>query len=100
MPDTTSKKGKDYPVGPLLLGFFVFVVIGSCKTIISASFVLFLFLITKALYCFQFALFLNFVEESVKTTFIVSCVSYTLKIENKFFSYGKGTHDNNHNMKT
>ncbi|KAK7368427.1 hypothetical protein VNO80_10452 [Phaseolus coccineus] len=29
VPDTTSKKGKDYPVGPLLLGFFVFVVIGS-----------------------------------------------------------------------
>ena len=32
VPETTLKKGKDYPVGPLLLGFFVFVVIGSCKT--------------------------------------------------------------------
>ncbi|KAG6582010.1 Stress-associated endoplasmic reticulum protein 2 [Cucurbita argyrosperma subsp. argyrosperma] len=29
VPETTTKKGKDYPVGPLLLGFFVFVVIGS-----------------------------------------------------------------------
>ncbi|KAK4786427.1 hypothetical protein SAY86_003116 [Trapa natans] len=29
VPETTVKKGKDYPVGPLLLGFFVFVVIGS-----------------------------------------------------------------------
>lgn len=33
VPETTTKKGKDYPVGPVLLGFFVFVVIGSCKTI-------------------------------------------------------------------
>ena len=31
VPETTTKKGKDYPVGPLLLGFFIFVVIGSCK---------------------------------------------------------------------
>jgi Ribosome associated membrane protein RAMP4 len=31
VPDTTVKKGNDYPVGPILLGFFVFVVIGSCK---------------------------------------------------------------------
>nr|VDD43775.1 unnamed protein product [Brassica oleracea] len=29
VPETTTKKGKDYPVGPILLGFFVFVVIGS-----------------------------------------------------------------------
>nr|KYP52927.1 Stress-associated endoplasmic reticulum protein 2 [Cajanus cajan] len=29
VPETTAKKGKDYPVGPVLLGFFVFVVIGS-----------------------------------------------------------------------
>ncbi|XP_022953939.1 probable stress-associated endoplasmic reticulum protein [Cucurbita moschata] len=29
VPEKTLKKGKDYPVGPLLLGFFVFVVIGS-----------------------------------------------------------------------
>ncbi|TXG56040.1 hypothetical protein EZV62_017353 [Acer yangbiense] len=29
VPETTVKKGKDYPVGPVLLGFFVFVVIGS-----------------------------------------------------------------------
>ena len=35
MPETTAKKGKDYPVGPVLLGFFVFVVIGSCETITS-----------------------------------------------------------------
>ncbi|XP_050936254.1 uncharacterized protein LOC127144390 [Cucumis melo] len=27
--ETATKKGKDYPVGPILLGFFVFVVIGS-----------------------------------------------------------------------
>ncbi|KAL0540091.1 hypothetical protein IC582_024320 [Cucumis melo] len=29
--ETATKKGKDYPVGPILLGFFVFVVIGSCE---------------------------------------------------------------------
>ncbi|CAK7336154.1 unnamed protein product [Dovyalis caffra] len=29
VPETSTKKGKDYPVGPVLLGFFVFVVIGS-----------------------------------------------------------------------
>ncbi|XWS69272.1 hypothetical protein CRYUN_Cryun04dG0164600 [Craigia yunnanensis] len=29
VPETTTKKGKDYPVGPVLLGFFIFVVIGS-----------------------------------------------------------------------
>ncbi|KAK4780021.1 hypothetical protein SAY87_016127 [Trapa incisa] len=29
VPETATKKGKDYPVGPMLLGFFVFVVIGS-----------------------------------------------------------------------
>ena len=33
VPETTTKKGKDYPVGPILLGFFVFVVIGSCECI-------------------------------------------------------------------
>ncbi|KAA3463259.1 stress-associated endoplasmic reticulum protein 2-like [Gossypium australe] len=30
--ETSTKKGKDYPVGPVLLGFFVFVVIGSYIT--------------------------------------------------------------------
>ncbi|KAH7515477.1 hypothetical protein FEM48_Zijuj10G0030600 [Ziziphus jujuba var. spinosa] len=29
VPETSVKKGKDYPVGPVLLGFFIFVVIGS-----------------------------------------------------------------------
>lgn len=29
VPETTVKKGPDYPVGPVLLGFFIFVVIGS-----------------------------------------------------------------------
>ncbi|KAI6686704.1 hypothetical protein NL676_032617 [Syzygium grande] len=29
VPETTVKKGQDYPVGPILLGFFIFVVIGS-----------------------------------------------------------------------
>ncbi|KAM4113807.1 hypothetical protein ACJW30_04G023700 [Castanea mollissima] len=29
VPETTSKKGYDYPVGPIVLGFFVFVIIGS-----------------------------------------------------------------------
>ncbi|XP_073005209.1 uncharacterized protein [Typha latifolia] len=29
VPETTTKKGNDYPVGPIVLGFFVFVVIGS-----------------------------------------------------------------------
>ncbi|XP_073037180.1 uncharacterized protein [Primulina huaijiensis] len=27
--ETSTKKGNNYPVGPILLGFFVFVVIGS-----------------------------------------------------------------------
>ncbi|KAK6922420.1 Stress-associated endoplasmic reticulum protein [Dillenia turbinata] len=31
VPETTVKKGSDYAVGPVLLGFFIFVVIGSCK---------------------------------------------------------------------
>ncbi|KAK1648136.1 hypothetical protein QYE76_065941 [Lolium multiflorum] len=29
VPETTVKKGNDYPVGPIVLGFFIFVVIGS-----------------------------------------------------------------------
>ncbi|KAL2934384.1 Stress-associated endoplasmic reticulum protein 2, partial [Bienertia sinuspersici] len=29
--ESTAKKGNSYPVGPVVLGFFVFVVIGSCK---------------------------------------------------------------------
>ncbi|XAR64389.1 hypothetical protein NMG60_11024703 [Bertholletia excelsa] len=29
VPETTSKKGINYSVGPVLLGFFIFVVIGS-----------------------------------------------------------------------
>ncbi|XP_073020431.1 uncharacterized protein [Primulina huaijiensis] len=27
--ETSTKKGNNYPVGPILLGFFIFVVIGS-----------------------------------------------------------------------
>ena len=38
VPETTTKKGKDYPVGPILLGFFVFVVIGSCESSSSSLF--------------------------------------------------------------
>ncbi|XP_030533442.1 stress-associated endoplasmic reticulum protein 2-like [Rhodamnia argentea] len=29
VPETSSKKGYDYPVGRIVLGFFVFVVVGS-----------------------------------------------------------------------
>ncbi|EPS64621.1 hypothetical protein M569_10160 [Genlisea aurea] len=29
VPETSTKKGSNYPVGPILLGFFIFVVIGS-----------------------------------------------------------------------
>ncbi|XP_047308487.1 stress-associated endoplasmic reticulum protein 2-like [Impatiens glandulifera] len=29
VPETTAKKGNSYPVGPVVLGFFIFVVIGS-----------------------------------------------------------------------
>ncbi|RVW99309.1 hypothetical protein CK203_030697 [Vitis vinifera] len=36
VPETTTKKGSDYPVGPVLLGFFVFVVIGSLVQIVSS----------------------------------------------------------------
>jgi hypothetical protein len=32
VPETTVKKGNDYPVGPIVLGFFIFVVIGSCMS--------------------------------------------------------------------
>ena len=38
VPETTVKKGSDYPVGPVLLGFFVFVVIGSCKILLHLVF--------------------------------------------------------------
>ena len=31
VPETTIKKGGNYPVGPLVLGLFIFVVIGSGK---------------------------------------------------------------------
>ncbi|KAL3818558.1 hypothetical protein ACJIZ3_004463 [Penstemon smallii] len=31
--ETTKKKGTSYPVGPIMLGFFIFVVIGSCDSI-------------------------------------------------------------------
>ncbi|KAK3433556.1 hypothetical protein EUGRSUZ_D01442 [Eucalyptus grandis] len=30
VPETSSKKGNDLPVGRIVLGFFVFVVVGSC----------------------------------------------------------------------
>jgi hypothetical protein len=29
VPESTVKKGNSYPVGPIVLGFFIFVVIGS-----------------------------------------------------------------------
>jgi hypothetical protein len=29
VPETTVKKGNNYPVGPIVLGFFIFVVVGS-----------------------------------------------------------------------
>ncbi|XP_028101788.1 stress-associated endoplasmic reticulum protein 2-like [Camellia sinensis] len=29
VPESTAKKGTNYPVGPVLLGFFIFVVVGS-----------------------------------------------------------------------
>ncbi|KAL9452028.1 hypothetical protein AB3S75_007928 [Citrus x aurantiifolia] len=29
VPESSTKKGSDYPIGPILLGFFVFVVLGS-----------------------------------------------------------------------
>lgn len=35
----TVKKANDYPVGPILLGFFVFVVVGSCKSLCFWGFV-------------------------------------------------------------
>ncbi|KAI3467718.1 hypothetical protein Pfo_024381 [Paulownia fortunei] len=31
VPETSTKKGNNFSVGPVLLGFFIFVVIGSCK---------------------------------------------------------------------
>lgn len=32
VPEKTAKKGDNYPVGPILLGFFIFVVVGSCMS--------------------------------------------------------------------
>ncbi|KAI3713899.1 hypothetical protein L1987_72486 [Smallanthus sonchifolius] len=29
VPQTSTKKDNDYPIGPIMIGFFVFVVIGS-----------------------------------------------------------------------
>ncbi|OAY84976.1 hypothetical protein ACMD2_23450 [Ananas comosus] len=29
VPEVTVKKGNDYPVGPIVIGFFIFVVVGS-----------------------------------------------------------------------
>lgn len=43
VPETATKKGKDYPVGPILLGFFVFVVIGSCEFFLHFFFFWFAF---------------------------------------------------------
>ncbi|ERN10601.1 hypothetical protein AMTR_s00028p00139860 [Amborella trichopoda] len=37
VPETTVKKGYGYPVGPIVLGFFVFVVIGSFSIPFSCS---------------------------------------------------------------
>lgn len=31
VPETSTKKGNNLAVGPILLGFFIFVVVGSCK---------------------------------------------------------------------
>ncbi|MFS7971478.1 putative stress-associated endoplasmic reticulum protein [Helianthus anomalus] len=39
VPETSTKKKDSYPVGPIVLGFFVFVVIGSCKLICHLNFV-------------------------------------------------------------
>lgn len=33
--ETTKKKGNPYPVGPIVIGFFIFVVIGSCELLPS-----------------------------------------------------------------
>lgn len=41
VPETSTKKGYDYPVGPILLGFFVFVVVGSCMLFLPCWWVFF-----------------------------------------------------------
>ncbi|GAB4839757.1 hypothetical protein Ancab_020467 [Ancistrocladus abbreviatus] len=51
VPETTLKKGTDYPVGPVLLGFFVFVVLGSCKSSQTLPLYLFYHCVKVALYC-------------------------------------------------
>lgn len=40
VPESSTKKGNNLAVGPVLLGFFVFVVIGSCKAFQNPSFLL------------------------------------------------------------
>ena len=31
VPESAVKKGSSYPMGPIAIGFFIFVVIGSCE---------------------------------------------------------------------
>jgi hypothetical protein len=51
VPETTIKKGNDYPLGPVVLGFFIFVVNGSvCLLTFSKSFFLFYWSMLVAYY--------------------------------------------------
>lgn len=68
MQETATKKGKDYPVGPVLLGFFIFVVIGSCKALIFSF--LNLYLDRTLIYNYYFKTYITYLH-----CFIMSRVS-------------------------
>lgn len=51
VPETTVKKGNDYPVGPLVLGFFIFVVIGSCMCLCLLTLKMFSYYIVLCWWC-------------------------------------------------
>jgi Ribosome associated membrane protein RAMP4 len=76
--ETTVKKGNDYPVGPIVLGFFVFVVIGSCKciplhSIFSTCFVIFF----SRKFCKAFIPKSNIIiEQKIVRTYLLVIMSY------------------------
>ncbi|KAF9614618.1 hypothetical protein IFM89_019595, partial [Coptis chinensis] len=72
LPKTTAKKGADYPVTPIVLGFFVFFVIGSCEL-----FPLFNFNITVNL-SFIVEFFRADLEHRPRTEFIKESIDFSL----------------------
>lgn len=59
VPETTTKKGNDFPVGPVLLGFFIFVVIGSCKDIFPVFSSILVYSLVTSVLIYWFIVFYN-----------------------------------------